>query len=237
MGIKRDKIRIIWCLRSLLNYCFPFILLSHFSDLGKSSLMVALFRLVEPAAGRILIDGVDTNVIGLETLRSNLSIIPQDSFLWSADLRYNLDPFNKCTDDEIHAVLERVHLSEMISQLPDGLRSPVSENGENFSAGTRQLICIARALLRKSKIIILDEATSSVDAETDTLIQETIRVNFANATVLTIAHRLETIVDADRIMLLADGKICECKRMQSTSISESYTCHCVESKFAHCISI
>lgn len=171
--------------------------------------MQALFRVVEPHAGSICIDGVDIATIGLDTLRSNLSIIPQDPVMFSSDLRYNLDPFNLCSDAEIMEVLARVHLLEMVQQLPLGLAAPVSENGENFSQGQRQLICISRALLRRSKIIILDEATSSVDAATDSLIQETIRINFAHATVLTIAHRLETIVDSDRIMLLSDGRVAE----------------------------
>ena len=177
--------------------------------------MVALFRLCEPDGGSIRIDGVDVSTLGLSTLRSHLSIIPQDPVMFSASLRYNLDPFNRATDGEVAQVLQRVHLSEAVAGFRDGLQHEISEGGENLSQGQRQLVCIARALLRKSKIIILDEATSSVDAETDALIQETIRTNFAHATVLTIAHRLETIVDADRIMLLADGKLAECE-MQCT---------------------
>jgi len=173
---------------------------------GKSSLMVALFRLCEPSGGQILIDGVDVATLGLETLRSALSIIPQDPVMFSSTLRYNLDPFDKCSDAAIREVLERVHLTDLVTSFPDGLQHEISEGGENLSQGTRQLVCIARALLRRSRIIILDEATSSVDAETDALIQETIRVNFADATVLSIAHRLDTIVDADRILLMSDGR-------------------------------
>jgi len=176
---------------------------------GKSSLMLALFRLVEPCGGTIMIDDVDIQKIGLQTLRNKLAIIPQDPVMFSATLRFNIDPFNQCSDDEIHQALARVHLSDLVASFELGLQHPVSENGESLSQGQRQLVCIARALLRKSKIIILDEATSSVDAATDALIQETIRVNFAHATVLTIAHRLETIVDSDAIMLLKDGNVAE----------------------------
>jgi ABC-type multidrug transport system ATPase subunit len=193
---------------------------------GKSSLLVALFRLCEPAGGSILIDGVDISTLGLKSLRSNLSIIPQDPVMFSASLRYNLDPFSLSTDAEVNEVLARVHLGDFVASLPQGLSYEISEGGENLSQGQRQLVCIARALLRKSKILLLDEATSSVDAETDLLIQETIRENFAQATVLTIAHRIETIVDSDRIMLLADGKLAECK-YRSSARENHRCCHIV----------
>jgi len=184
--------------------------------------MVALFRLCEPDGGQIIIDGVDVSRIGLEPLRSALSIIPQDPVMFSSSLRYNLDPFDRASEGEIHEVLARVHLSEMVAGFPDGLQHEISEGGENLSQGQRQLVCIARALLRRSKILILDEATSSVDAETDALIQSTIRINFAHATVLSIAHRLDTIVDADRILLMSDGRPIEFDAPAKLLTSESH---------------
>lgn len=176
---------------------------------GKSSLTVALFRLVEPAQGSIKIDGIDITSMGLHELRTKLTIIPQDPVLFSGTLRINLDPFNFHTDDEIWKVLELAHLKDYANTLEKGLAHEVAEGGENLSVGQRQLVCLARALLRKTKILILDEATAAVDLETDDLIQATIRKEFKGCTVLTIAHRLNTIMDYDRIMVLDKGKIAE----------------------------
>ncbi|XP_036922201.1 ATP-binding cassette sub-family C member 11 [Sturnira hondurensis] len=175
----------------------------------KSSLGVALFRLVEPAAGRILIDGVDISSISLEALRSKLSVIPQDPVLFSGTVRLNLDPFNNYTDEQIWGALEKTSLSKMVLKLPQRLQTAVLENGRNFSEGTRQLLCIARALLCSSKILLIDEATASVDLETDALVQRTILEAFQGCTVLVITHRIPTILYCNRILVMDDGKVVE----------------------------
>ncbi|XP_034989512.1 ATP-binding cassette sub-family C member 5 isoform X2 [Zootoca vivipara] len=176
---------------------------------GKSSLGMALFRLVELSGGCIKIDGVKINDIGLADLRSKLSIIPQEPVLFSGTVRYNLDPFTQYSEEQIWDALERTHMKDCISQMPMKLESEVMENGENFSVGERQLLCIARVLLRRCKILILDEATAAMDTETDLLIQETIREAFADCTMLTIAHRLHTVLGSDRIMALMQGQVME----------------------------
>lgn len=178
---------------------------------GKSSLMILLFRIceIEENGGFVSIDDVNTRLIGLDVLRHNLSIIPQDPIMFSNTIRYNIDPFRIATDDEIWIILEKVQLSAVVAELPKGLDEWVAEGGENFSQGQRQLLCIARVLLRKPKILIMDEATSSIDNETDVIIQKMIRENFMNSTVLTIAHRLNTIMDCDRVLVLDSGEIRE----------------------------
>lgn len=176
---------------------------------GKSSLAVALFRLVELSAGCIIIDGIDIAQIGLDDLRSKLAIIPQEPVLFIGTVRTNLDPLDQYSDLEIWEALEKTHIKEMVCQLPHSLHSEVTENGENFSVGERQLLCVARALLRNSQILILDEATAAIDTETDRLIQETIRSAFGSCTTLIIAHRLNTVMSCSRIMVLDNGQILE----------------------------
>ncbi|XP_071376110.1 multidrug resistance-associated protein 1 isoform X3 [Centroberyx affinis] len=176
---------------------------------GKSSLTLGLFRIIEAAEGQIFIDGVDIAQLGLHELRSRITIIPQDPVLFSGSLRMNLDPFDGYSDEEVWRALELAHLKSFVSGLPDKLNHECCEGGENLSLGQRQLLCLARALLRKTKILVLDEATAAVDMETDNLIQSTIRTQFEDCTVLTIAHRLNTIMDYTRVLVLDKGEIAE----------------------------
>ncbi|KAK6096277.1 hypothetical protein MT418_004126 [Batrachochytrium dendrobatidis] len=176
---------------------------------GKSTLMTTLFRIIEPSLGNIELDGIDISKLGLKTLRSRLQIIPQEPVLFTGTIRANLDVESKFEDASIWDVLERIGIKEYVTGLPEKLEAPVSENGENLSVGQRQLISLGRAILMQPIVLVMDEATASVDAEADKLIQQSIKTHFAHATVLSIAHRLNTIVDFDRVLVLQDGEMVE----------------------------
>ncbi|XP_072203490.1 multidrug resistance-associated protein 1-like isoform X2 [Excalfactoria chinensis] len=176
---------------------------------GKSTLTNCLFRVLEGSGGKIIIDGIDISTIGLHDLRRNLNIIPQDPVLFSGTLQSNLDPLGKHSDHELWEALELCGLKSFVQSLPKKLLHEISEGGENLSVGQRQLVCLARVLLRKKKVLVLDEATASIDMETDNLVQSTIKREFYNCTILTIAHRLHTVMDSERVLVLDAGRIQE----------------------------
>ncbi|PWA81661.1 ATP-binding cassette subfamily C member 8 [Artemisia annua] len=176
---------------------------------GKTTLISALFRLVEPTEGRIIIDDLDITSIGLHDLRSSFGIIPQEPTLFSGSVRYNLDPLSEHSDHELWKVLEKCQLREAIQDKKEGLDSLVVQDGSNWSLGQRQLFCLGRALLKRRKILVLDEATASIDNATDTIIQKTIREEFEDCTVITVAHRIPTVIDCTMVLVMKDGKVME----------------------------
>ncbi|CAG2102441.1 unnamed protein product [Medioppia subpectinata] len=173
---------------------------------GKTSLINALFRLM-PSDGNITVDGININNIGLKDLRKNISIIPQEPTVFNGSIRANLDPFEEFTDEEVWRALDAVQLKTLVQSLPERLRAVISEEALTLSVGQKQLICLSRAILRKNRILILDEATANVDHKTDALIQTAIKTKFSDCTVITVAHRIETIIDCDRILVMKEGMI------------------------------
>ncbi|KAL5727200.1 Multidrug resistance-associated protein 7 [Ranunculus cassubicifolius] len=176
---------------------------------GKTTLISALFRLVEPVEGRIVIDGVDISTIGLHDLRSRFGIIPQDPTLFNGTVRYNLDPLSQHSDTEIWEVLRKCQLLDVVQDKEKGLDASVLEDGSNWSMGQRQLFCLGRAILRRSRILVLDEATASIDNATDKILQRTIRTEFADCTVITVAHRIPTVMDCTMVLAISDGMLVE----------------------------
>jgi len=183
---------------------------------GKSSIIQALFRMVEiekgaseGTEGQIMIDGVDIQTIGLHLLRSSLSIIPQVPVVFAGTIRRNLDPFEKLDERDLWNVLQEVGLKDYVSSLPLKLDTDITVSNTVFSAGQKQLMCLARVIISKSKVIVLDEATANVDVETDNFIQKTISEKFNDCTIITISHRLVTIADYDRVFVVDNGSVVE----------------------------
>ncbi|XP_070394694.1 multidrug resistance protein mrp-7-like isoform X2 [Dermacentor albipictus] len=176
---------------------------------GKSSLVLALLRMIQRTSGMITIDGIDIHTLPLSRLRTVISVIPQDYSMFTGTLRENLDPHGSHSDEVLWRVLRSVHLSDFVETTPEGLSFSVSQKGENLSAGQRQLVALAGALLRDTRILVLDEATSQMDSDTERKVQTTLRESFAHCTVITIAHRIDTILDYDRVVVMGEGRVLE----------------------------
>jgi len=176
---------------------------------GKSTMILCLLRMLEPRAGRILINDIDTQDIGLKTLRTNLGLVPQDPFIFSGSIRTNLDPFDEFTDSRIWKALQAVQMGEFIESLGHGLNYMCTTDGSNLSFGQRQLLCMARMIVRQPSLLLLDECTSAIDPRTQELVQQAIRTCFPDTTLVVIAHRLETILDFDQIIVLEKGRVIE----------------------------
>jgi len=178
---------------------------------GKSSFVSVLFRLMEQMpGGKLEIDGYDISELGLHDLRLKMSVIPQTPFLFAGTIKQNLNPFSSPIEEEkMWAALEAVQMANPIRSLPDGLDTQVAESGGNWSVGQRQLLCLARALLAQNRILVMDEATANIDLGTDNLIQEAVRTKFKDCTVIMIAHRLRTVIDCDKILVLGSGRVVE----------------------------
>ena len=176
---------------------------------GKSTLCLALCRIVEAASGQIFIDGVDISKISLQNLREKIAIIPQDPTLFEGTLRFNLDPENKSSDPELIELLKLASLENLIDRNHEGLYQQIEEKGQNLSSGEKQLICICRAILKNNRVVLMDEATANIDIKTEETIQTLINERFRDATVITVAHRLNTIINSDKVLVLDKGRVAE----------------------------